>query len=126
MKARRYYIVLAALLVLTMLAPSAFAIPERSPKQNFQPRKKKVTVARLKEAYGKPVYHLKFDEEVSETIVTESPRTVGKIWHDEVIAFKIDDHLVTYYFTKGRFLARVIKGPRKKPDPPTRANTESQ
>ena len=43
--------------------------------------------------------------------MTESPKTVGKIWHDEAIAFKIDDYLVTYYFTKGRFLARVIKGP---------------
>jgi len=101
MKTRRYYIVLAALLVLTMLAPSALAIPERPPKQNFQPRKKKVTVARLKEAYGKPVYHLKFDEEVSETIVTETHKKIGTIYYDEEIV---------YYFTKGKFLARVIKG----------------
>jgi len=86
------------------------AVPERSPKTNFGPRKKKLTVARLKEAYGKPVCHIKFDEEVSETIVTESPRTVGRIWHDEDIAFKIDAYLVTYYFAKGKFLARVIKG----------------
>jgi len=65
------------------------ALPDRPAKTNFPPpRKKKITVARLKEAYGKPVYHIRFDEEVSETIVAESPRTVGKIWHDEVIAFK--------------------------------------
>ena len=93
MKAR-YHRILTAWLVVGMLSSAAFAVPERSPKTNFGPRKKKLTVARLKEAYGKPVYHLKYDEEVSETIVTESPKTVGKIWHDEVIAFKIDDYLV--------------------------------
>ena len=95
---------------MAVLASAAYAVPERPPKTNFGPRKKKLTVARLKEAYGKPVYHLKYDKETSATIVTESPRTVGKIWHDEVIAFKIDDYLVTYYFAKGKFLARVIKG----------------
>ena len=110
MKARICYISLTALLVSAMLSSAALAVPEQSPKKNFGPRKKKLTVALLKETYGKPFYHFEYEEEVSEKVVTESPKTVGKIWHDEAIAFKIDDFLVVYYFTEGKFLARVIKG----------------
>ena len=43
------------------------------------------------------------------TIVTKSPKTVGKIWHDEGVGFKIDDYLVIYYLAKDKFLARVIR-----------------
>ena len=110
MKARRYHISLTALLVSAMLSSAALAIPEQSPKTNFGPRKKKLTVALLKETYGKPFYHFEYEEEVSAKVVFESPKTVGKIWHYEAIAFKIDDFIVVYYFAEGKFLARVIKG----------------
>jgi hypothetical protein len=110
MKARIYYRVLAATLLVGMLASATFAVPERSPKTNFGPRKKKLTIARLKEAYGKPYFHLTYDEPVAETIETENRKKLAKIHYDEEIAFKIDGYLVTYYFSKGKFLARVIKG----------------
>ncbi len=79
-------------------------------KQNFGPRKKRITVARLKEEHGKPLYHLKFDEEVSETVGVGKHKKLVKICFDEDIAFKIDDYLVIYHFARGKFLARVIKG----------------
>jgi len=47
---------------------------------------------------------------VTETLVNENKQKFGKIHYDEEIAFRIDDYLVTYYFSKGKFLARVIKG----------------
>jgi hypothetical protein len=86
MKAKRYYRVLAAMLVLAMLASAAFAIPERPPKTNFGSRKKKITVARLKEAYGKPYFHLTYDEPMAETVATESREKLAKIHYDEEIA----------------------------------------
>lgn len=93
-----------------MLASAAYAVPERPPKTNFGPRKKKLTVARLKEAYGKPYFHLTYDEPMTETVANEKSEKLAKIHYDEEIAFKIDGYLVTYYFSKGKFLARVIKG----------------
>ncbi len=110
MKAK-YHIVLAAWFFVAMLASSVLAVPEQSPGANFQPRKKKITVERLKDEYGKPVYHLKFDEPICETLVTEARQKLAKICCDEEIAFEMGEELVVYYFSKGKFLARVIKGP---------------
>jgi hypothetical protein len=110
MKARRYYRVLAAILVVGMLASAAYAVPERSPKQNFGPRKKKITVERLKEEYGKPFFHIQWEEARCETVGLGKHKNLVKICFDEDIAFKIDDYLGIYYFAWGKFLARVIKG----------------
>ncbi len=66
MKARRYYISLTALLVSVMLSSAALAVPEQSAKANFKPRKKKLTVARLKEEYGKPFFQIEWGEETSD------------------------------------------------------------
>ena len=101
---------MTAMLVVGMLASAAFASPEQSPKTNFGPRKKKLTVALLKETYGKPFFHIEWEEEASETIYGENRKKFGKICFDEQIGFKIDDYLVTYYFAKDKFLARVIRG----------------
>ncbi len=40
----------------------------------------------------------------------ERDKKFGTIHYDEEIALKIDDYVITYYFTKDRFLARVIRG----------------
>jgi len=98
------------MLVMAVLASAAYAVPERSPKQNFGPRKKKITVERLKEEYGKPIYHTHSDEAICEMVGLGKHKNLVKICFDEDIAFKIDDYLVIYYFAWGKFLARVIKG----------------
>ena len=110
MKARRHYIFLTALLVSAMLSSAAFAVPEQSPKRNFGPRKKKLTIARLIEEYGEPFVHIKHEKEKSTVIYGEGRKKFGKIHYDELIAFKISDYLVEYYFVENEFLARVIKG----------------
>ncbi len=93
-----------------ILSSAALAVPEQSPKTNFKPRKKKLTIARLVEEYGEPFVHIKHEKEKSTTIYGEGHKKFGKIYYDELIAFKIGDYLVEYYFVKDEFLARVIKG----------------
>ncbi len=110
MRTRRFYISLTALLVLAMLSSAALAVPEQSPKTNFKPRKKKLTIARLIEEYGEPFLHLEYEEETSTVIYGENRKKFGKIYFDEQIAFKIDGYLVIYYFVEDEFLAREIRG----------------
>ncbi len=112
MNPRRYYISLTALLITAMLSSSALSVPEQSAKTNFKPRKKKLTIARLIEEYDEPIYHIEYEEETSEIIYGEGHKKFGKIYYDEVIAFKIDGYIVAYYFVEDEFLARVIKGDR--------------
>ncbi len=47
---------------------------------------------------------------MTETLATETRKKHAKIHCDEAIAFKIAACLAVRRFTKGKFLARVIKG----------------
>ncbi len=114
MKVRKYGLILMILAILSFSA-SARAIPKQSPKKNFHARKKKITVESLKEKYGKPAYHLKFDEEFSETLVNKDHEEICTIYFDEEIAFTIDDDwLAVYYFSNGKLLASALKAPAEK------------
>ncbi|RJP65944.1 MAG: hypothetical protein C4532_17110 [Candidatus Abyssobacteria bacterium SURF_17] len=62
----------------------------------------KVTIASLKEAYGKPLYHRQHDKQKSEKF---GPFTLT---YDEEIAFEIKGRQLVYYFLEGEYQARGV------------------
>lgn len=99
----------------------AFAVTEppskAAPTAPIKPEK--ITVSSLRQKYGKPTYHVRYKEPITETFLNSVTYR-----YDEEIAFKVNDKTIAvYYFFKGKFLMSTL-GPQGKSTEPRRAAGE--